>query len=111
MQDSLQPPLGSREERIAYNESWARGLNERKADWMRQGYVAAGFRCECWRAECDVRIPLTAADWDQVRSRPNRFAVSPGHLSPDVETVVEEQPDFWIVDKLGEAGRVAEELA
>jgi hypothetical protein len=46
--ESFQPPFGSREERMAYNEAWCRGINERKAEWMKGGDAVAGFRCECW---------------------------------------------------------------
>ena len=109
--DSVQPPLGSREERIAYNQDWSRQLNERKAEWIDNGYVAAGFRCECWQPDCGVRIRLSGGEWQKVRARPNRFAVAPQHVSTDIETVIEEHPHFWIVDKQGEAGDVAEKLA
>jgi hypothetical protein len=37
--------------------------------------------------------------------------VAPGHLAPDVGVVVERYPHFWLVEKLGEAGEVAESLA
>ena len=109
--DSLQPPAGSREERVAYNEDWSRQLNERKAEWLDNGYVAAGFRCECWEPNCAERIRLSGPEWRKVRSRDNRFAVAPGHVSGEIETVVEEHPSFWIVDKKGKAGKVAKELA
>ena len=101
----------SREERIARNEAWCRDLNERKAEWMRSGQLAAGFRCECWRVDCGARVRLSGREWREVRSRENRFAVAPGHTATDVEDVVNEYPHFWIVEKRGEAGDVAEELA
>jgi hypothetical protein len=109
--ESLQPPMGSREERIAYNEDWSRQLNERKAEWLENGYMAAGFRCECWETNCAERIRLSGTDWRKVRSRDNRFVVAPGHISADVETVIEEHAGFWIVDKQGKAGKVAKKLA
>jgi hypothetical protein len=108
---SLQPPFASREDRVAYNEDWSRRLNERKAEWIENGFVAAGFRCECFEPDCGVRIRLSGAEWRKVRSKPNRFAVAPGHIDAELECMVEEQPHFWIVDKLGKAGEVAEELA
>ena len=103
----------SRAERIAYNESWCRDLNQRKADWLGGGSLVAGFRCECWRLDCSERIRLSGREWQEVRARPNRFAVAPGHLGPDddVEEVVKEYPHFWIVEKRGEAKEVAEQLA
>ena len=109
--ESLQPPTRSRGERIAYNEDWSRRLNGRKAEWVDNGYMTAGFRCECWEANCPERIRLSASEWRTVRSCANRFAVTPGHVSADIETVVEENAGFWIVDKLGEAGTVAKKLA
>ena len=51
------------------------------------------------------------AEWRKVRSQPNRFAVAPGHVSADIENVIEEQQHFWIIDKQGTAGEVAEKLA
>ena len=46
-----------------------------------------------------------------MRSLPNRFAVAPGHVSADIETVIEEHTHFWIIDKQGTAGELAEKLA
>jgi hypothetical protein len=45
------------------------------------------------------------------REKANRFVVSPGHVADELETVVDKFPRFWFVDKLGEAGAVAEHLA
>lgn len=81
-------PFSSREERIAFNEAWCRDLNERKADWMRSGLPTAGFRCECGQMNCGSRLPLSASAWEEARSRPN----------------------FWLVEKQGEAGDIVEEL-
>jgi hypothetical protein len=36
--------------------------------------------------------------------------VAPGHVAGDVEVVVEEYPDFWLVDKQGKAKDIVEEL-
>jgi hypothetical protein len=103
----------SREERIAENEDFCRDLNERKAEWLKGGLQTAGFRCECWQIDCGARIRLSGREWQEVRSRPERFAVAPGHIAidvePGVEEVVKEYQHFWIVEKRGEAGDVAEE--
>ena len=111
MPESNQPPLGSREERIAYNEAWSRHLNERKAKGMQSDDGAAGFRCECWQVGCNERIPLSDGEWEEVRSKPERFAVAPGHVAPDLEAVVDYYPGFWLIEKHGEAGEMAERLA
>jgi hypothetical protein len=111
MADSLQPPSGSREQRLAYNEDFCRTLNERKAEWINAGQSSAGFRCECGEMDCGVRIQLSGEEWKQARSRPNRFAVAPDHFAPDIEAVIEKHPHFWLVEKRGEAGEVAKKLA
>ena len=61
--------------------------------------------------DCEERMALSGREWREVRSRPNRFAVAPGHVAADVEEVVAEYPHFWIIEKRGEAGDVAEKLA
>jgi hypothetical protein len=109
--EPFQLPFSSREERIAYNEDWSRSLNERLAEWTRGQDAMPGFRCECWQEDCAERIPLSGADWKMIRAKPNRFAVAPHHVADDFETVVKEFPNFWLLEKFGEAGRVAEELA
>jgi hypothetical protein len=105
------PPKGTRAERIAYNEGWSRSLNERRAEIADALDAVAGFRCECWQSECNERIRLSGEDWTQVRSQPNRFAVAPGHVAEQFEAVVTAYPHFWLIEKFGEAGDVAEELA
>ena len=101
----------AQEERIAENEAFCRDLNRNKADWLRSGLAVAGFRCECWRIECSERIRLSRREWREVRSRPERFAIAPGHtaidVEPGVEEVIKKYEDFWIVEKRGEAGEEA----
>ena len=101
----------SQEVRIAENEAFFRDLNKRKADWLSDGLQSAGFRCECWRIDCGVRINLSRGEWQEVRSRADRFAVAPGHTAtdPGVEEVVKKYEHFWIVEKRGNAGDVAAE--
>jgi len=108
--DEPQASFGSREERIAENEAWCRRLNERKAQWIASGLPTAGFRCECWQMDCGSRFRLSEEEWREARSRPDRFVVAPEHVARDVEVVVKERPNFWLVEKNGEAGEVVEEL-
>ena len=74
--DPPEPLFGSREKRVVYNEDWCRDLNERKAKakWIESGNPVAGFRCECWQLDCAERIPLSGGEWEEARSKPNRFA-------------------------------------
>jgi hypothetical protein len=108
--ESFQLPFGSPEERIAYTEAWSRSLNEHHATWAGRE-PASRFRCECWRHDCPERIRLTDEEWKLVRAEPNRFAVAPGHVAQNFEAVITRFPNFWLIDKFGAAGKVAEELA
>jgi hypothetical protein len=98
-------------ERIAENEAFCRDLNRSKDDWLRSGLQVAGFRCECWRIDCGERLRLSKREWQEVRSRGERFAVAPGHVATDgeapAEEVVKKYDHFWIVEKRGEAGEIA----
>ena len=109
--EPFQLPFGSREERIAHNESWSRSLNEQHAEWAAGRDAMAGFRCECWRGDCLERILLSGEEWAMVRSESNWFAVAPGHIADSLEAVLTEYQRFWLIEKLGEAGEIADELA
>ena len=103
-------PFGTREQRVAFNEALCRQLNERKAEWIKIGLPTAGFRCECVTMHCGSRFELSPEQWQEVRSESSRFVVAPGHVAPEVEVVVEEYPDFWVVEKQGEARHIAEKV-
>src|SRR4051794_41751237 len=77
---------------------------------MQSGVPAAGFRCECWQVDCNERIPLSETEWEEVRSEANRFAVTPGHVAADLEAVIKKHPNFWLVEKHGEAGGGAKKV-
>jgi hypothetical protein len=111
MGKSLEPRFGSREERIAYNEAWSRTLNQRRAQWAAGHEARPSFRCECWEHGCRERIPLSRAEWEMVRAEPSRFAVAPGHVAENFEAVIKAFPRFWMVEKFGLAGEIAERLA
>lgn len=100
----------SRAQRIAFNEAWRRHLNERKAEWMTSGLPTAGFRCECGRLNCDSRLPLSLAQWDELHSASDRFVVAPEHVAVDVEVVVEQNPNFWLIEKQDEAEEIVEKV-
>ena len=101
----------SRVERIACIEDHSRALNE--LDARRAGNRAryAGFRRECWQPGCTERVPLSGEEWRMVRAKPTQFVVAPGHVADNLEAVVEAFPRFWVVDKFGKAGEIAERLA
>jgi hypothetical protein len=66
------------------------------------------FRCECANLGCNLMLELTPADYERVRAHPRRFVVAPGHDLPEVEKVVDRVGDYLIIEKLDDAGRIAE---
>lgn len=62
--------------------------------------------CECDRLSCTGGLRLSTEEYERVRRFPTRFAVRPGHVSPD-ERVVDARPDYVVVEKLGAAARIA----
>src|SRR5262245_47032608 len=93
--------MGSREERVARNESTAREINER----IEESYDShrldtyTNMVCECGLADCDVFVPITKAEFEDVRSDSRRFVIIRQHLIADVEDVVTETDRFIVVEK------------
>jgi len=84
------------------NEAVFRDVNERIQD------VATAFGltsepldliCECGDASCVERISIGRDEYEHLRSDPHLFAVAAGHVSPDVEQVVERKPGYEVVSK------------
>jgi hypothetical protein len=104
--------------RLAKNEALFREVNERIAE-ITEGLAAGisqhesldGLVCECADPLCAERLgPLTVPEYETVRSDPRRFIIAAGHESPDVESVVEREQSYWVVEKHeGVASDVARE--
>lgn len=100
------------QERIAANEAMCRQVNEaiqRGRDWPGEQDAPVAFRCECARIGCNQLVELTIRDYEQVRANPRWFIVAPGHEQAGAETVVQAAQRFRIVEKVGQAGQIAEE--
>ena len=100
--------------RIAENEARFRDANERIEDAvlrLEPNAETIPFVCECGRPECLTTLRLTIAEYEAAREDPRFFLCEPGHeiLGSRLGRVVRETPKVVIVEKLGEAGRVAEE--
>ena len=50
------------------------------------------------------------AIYESVRADPQQFVVLPLHYTPEVEELVTENADFWVVRKTGDAGDYVEKL-
>ena len=111
----------TRQARAARNEDLFRRLNERLhalAEHARDATATATedprerFVCECASAECSKVVELTGEEYTSVRAVGTRFIVFPdmSHVRRDLEDVVERHDRYWVVEKHGEAGDVAEAL-
>jgi hypothetical protein len=101
-----------RQERIARNEAMFREANERAKEWderHRDSEVELYF-CECANPDCREKISLREADYERVRSDPRRFVIVPDHEVPDVETVIERNEGWAIIEKTPEVTRTVEAL-
>jgi hypothetical protein len=97
--------------RMAQNEALARRINDRiEHQRPRNGESADTFICECVRVDCGGVLDLSLEQYARVRIHPRRFVVLPGHVA-DIESTVEIQPGYVVVEKRGEAGRIAEAQA
>jgi hypothetical protein len=96
--------------RVALNETRFREVNEaiERGLWPGERDSPAAFRCECARLDCNQLVPMTPAEYERVRADARRFFLLPGHENSEVETVVEVQPEYVVVEKREEAGRSAE---
>ena len=57
------------------------------------------FVCECGDFECVQALVVTAADFSEAHSAPNRFIVLSGHVFPDVERIVSSHDGYEVVEK------------
>ena len=92
-------------ERIAKNEALFRDVNERvreiderQAFQPEDGY--SDYLCECGDAQCMAKLPLTPAEYEQVRAQPTQFVLLHGHERPEVERVVWSTDRFVVAQKV-----------
>ena len=97
--------MGARDKRLGANEALFREVNERVADVaehfieIETSISPVDFNCECGIGDCTEQIPMTLAEYEDIRANPRRFAVVPGHELPEIESVVEKHPAYSVVEK------------
>ena len=99
--------------RLAQNEDFFREVNEKintEAESHGLDSHQYEFFCECSDAACVERVHLTLPEYEHIRAAPTRFVVKKNHVVPEIENVIETVPDHMVIEKHGEAGRVAIEL-
>jgi len=99
------------EERAAKNEAAFRDANEKIDSRRRELELdrATPYLCECEDETCTSLVRLTVSEYEYARSEPHRFVVSRGHQHRD--RIVDESPEFVLVEKSGSGGEIAEETA
>jgi len=103
----------ARKERIAKNEATFRFLNEQ----LREGVHGSlqreddrpGFVCECGDQFCEAVIHVPLEKYEETRSDPALFLVTPGHEIPDAEDVIEVTEAYEVVRKHPDVRPVYEE--
>jgi hypothetical protein len=98
-------------ERKARNEGVFREANEKLEQKAKvllgaDGETTIPFLCECPRQECTAVVLLTLAEYEVVRSVPERGLAKWDHEDPEVEVVVEWNERFVMTEKFGRAGEV-----
>jgi hypothetical protein len=104
--------VAGRVERIGLNEALFREVNERietLAETFALESQPLDLVCECGDANCVERITMSRAEYEEIRSDSQLFAVYPGHEKGAVEAVVEKREGYDIVEKeKGTPERIAE---
>lgn len=91
-------------ERRARNEWIAQTSDSFSAPIEFETYV-----CECGDAACEQEVKMTRQEYESVRADGTHFALAIDHENPEIDRLLGENGRFAIVEKLGEAARMAQE--
>ena len=102
-------------ERVARNDATFRVANEGISDAANEYELDDGllpFICECADPRCTAVTQLTRAEYEEIRREPTHFLNIPGHEvnAQGHARVVSEHDRYVIVEKIGRAGELTEEL-
>jgi hypothetical protein len=104
--------VDERKERISRNEAMYRSVNlevERVSEELGGGpNDRLEILCECGVTSCHTTLEVSRAEYDEAHQQRDRFMVAPGHEDEQIEHVVKRTSKYLVVDKFGEAERVAE---
>jgi hypothetical protein len=104
--------MDERHERVAKNEAMYRSVNRELEQASREAGEEAADRidvlCECGKDSCEATFDLTIAEYDEAHRQLDRFVVAPGHEDDQIERVVTRAERYLVVDKFGDAERLAE---
>jgi hypothetical protein len=90
-----------RRERIAKTEALFRNVNEGIAEASERFDSDDGhFICECGDASCTERVEVPLDEYQRVRDDATRFIVEPGHVTEEVEQVIETRRTYAVIEKI-----------
>lgn len=105
--------MSEQERRMGMNEAIFREVNEQIQKLTERFDNPSGRMtvvCECADGGCTAQFDLDVSTYERVRSDPRLFVVAPGHQFPEVEEIVDTQPEYEVVRKReGPPAQVAEE--
>lgn len=95
------------QQRRKQNEQFLRRENDRTKDLLTNGLLnqeeqallPIGFVCECSKLSCRRSIKMSVEEFRITHQYRNRFIIRPGHEQTDIETVMERNKDYFIVEK------------
>ena len=105
------PGVESREQRVARNEELFLVVNREieKLEEKLGHSEMLNLLCECSQKHCLHTLEVEPSVYQRVRSNPLLFFLVPGHEDREVERVVEQAPQYLIVEKLGRAAEAVRE--
>jgi hypothetical protein len=101
----------SREERVARNEELFLVVNreiEKLEETLGRSELLT-LLCECSKKHCLSTLKVEPAAYQRVRSNPLLFFLALGHEDREVERVVEQTPEYLVVEKLGRTAEAVRE--
>jgi hypothetical protein len=102
--------MASQEIRVGKNESRFREINESVERLTPIKAHSIQIVCECAREQCVYLIDVERDAYEAVRRTSTQFIVGRGHEMPEFERVVSNHGEYLVVEKLGDAAAVAEQL-
>lgn len=94
---------------VARHEAVKREVNEAIEDGLGEEHSGlVRMRCECGAADCIAFVNIAISDYERVRQHPRRFVIAAGHQIATVENVIARTPRYIVVEKVGQAGEIAE---
>jgi hypothetical protein len=87
-----------RARKLVHNEALFREVNATIAA-ARFDQTEIRFVCECSDENCALTILLRRGDYERIRGHDAWFFVLPGHELPEIEDVLEQHRDYYVVEK------------